>query len=70
MFPKKKRTFFNCNEHKYKNIIENRSIIYNKKLLASNPGFSNKINQNSEIIKHKLTDNGIFDFCSRENNIS
>ena len=62
IFPKKQKEIFNFSDYKlkYKNIIENGSIIYNKKILKANSGFINNKNQNSEMIKHKMTDNGIF----------
>ena len=57
--PKWKKNSFSFKFHKFKNIIENGSVIYNKKILKTKSGFIiNKI-KNSEIIKHKLTDNGI-----------
>ena len=59
LFPKIKRSIFNYSDYKFKNRSENGSIIYNKKILKTNSGFIPKINTNSRIIKHKMTDNGI-----------
>ena len=59
LFPKIKRSIFNYSDYKFKNISENGSIIYNKKILKTNSGFIPKINTNSRVIKHKMTDNGI-----------
>ena len=59
LFPKIKRSIFNYSDYKFKNRSENGSIIYNKKILKTNSGFIPKINTNSRVIKHKMTDNGI-----------
>ena len=59
IFPKKTKTSFNFNNYKVRNLLENGSAIYNKKILTTNSGFTKKIGQNQEIIKHKMTDNGL-----------
>ena len=61
IFPKNQKDIFNFSDYKlkYKDMMENGSVIYNKKILKANSGFINSKNPNSEMIKHKMTDNGL-----------
>ena len=66
IYPKRQKTNFILNNYNSEKIKENGTNIYNKKILNIKSAFINGKNKNSNIIRHKMTDNSFSKFQKKK----